>query len=221
MIYGKGFLRNAAGNVLVGTNGLPQFTAGRTVLLGNINPLWTGGVSSSFSFKNWSASFLVTHKQGGVVASFTDAIIYGGGLVEETLQGRSGGLIFGNNIFSDVNAVKASDGTPNDIQVNAENLWRSMGSRNTPVAEAFTRSATNTRLREMSIGYKLPKSLLKNMPVSSIDISLVGRNLFFLYRKDSNIDPDFMQGTSTISEGFQSFAPPTTRSFGANLRVNF
>ncbi len=221
LIYGKGYLRNAEGNVLVGTNGLPQFTAGRTVLLGNINPKWTGGLSMSFSYKNWNANFVITHKQGGVVASFTDAILYGNGLVEETLQGREGGLIFGQNIFTDIIAVKASDGTPNDIAVKAETLWKGMGSRTAPVGEVFTRSATNTRLREMSIGYKLPKSLFKRLPVSSVEISVVGRNLFFLYRKDSNIDPDFTQGVETVSEGFQSFAPPTTRSFGANLRINF
>lgn len=221
LIYGKGYLRNAQGNVLVGTNGLPQFTAGRTVLLGNINPKWTGGMSTSLSYKNWSANFVISHKQGGVVASFTDAILYGNGLVEETLQGRSGGLIFGQNIFTDITAVKANGGAPNDIPVNAETLWKGMGSRTAPVGEVFTRSATNTRLREMSIGYKLPQSLLKRLPVSSIEIAVVGRNLFFLYRKDSNIDPDFTQGIETVSEGFQSFAPPTTRSFGANLRINF
>lgn len=221
LIYGKGYLRNAQGEVLIGTNGLPQFTAGRTVLLGNINPKWTGGLSTSFSYKNWTANFVISHKQGGVVASFTDAILYGSGLVDETLQGREGGLIFGQNIFTNITAVKASNGAPNDIQVNAETLWKGMGSRTAPVGEVFTRSATNTRLREMSIGYKLPQSLFKRLPFSAVEISVVGRNLFFLYRKDSNIDPDFTQGIETVSEGFQSFAPPTTRSFGANLRINF
>jgi hypothetical protein len=71
----------------------------------------------------------------------------------------------------------------------------------------------------MSIGYRL--SFDRKIFVSSIDISLVGRNLLFLYRKDTNIDPDYVAGTTTISEGFQSFAPPTTRSFGVNLRFNF
>jgi TonB-linked SusC/RagA family outer membrane protein len=221
LIYGKGFVRNAQGDVLVGANGLPQFTAGRTVLLGNINPKWTGGLSTSFAYKNWTANFVISHKQGGVVASFTDAILYGSGLVEETLQGREGGLIFGQNIFTGVKAVKASDGTPNDIAVKSEALWKGMGARTAPVGEVFARSATNTRLREMSIGYKLPKSLIKGLPFSSVELAVVGRNLFFLYRKDPNIDPDFTENTNTISQGFQSFAPPTTRSFGANLRINF
>ncbi|SKB86972.1 SusC/RagA family TonB-linked outer membrane protein [Daejeonella lutea] len=220
LIYGKGFARDAQGRVIVAANGLPTFTAGRTVLLGNINPKWVGGLSSSLRFKNLSANFVITHKQGGAVASFTDAILYGAGLVEETVPGRTGGLIFGQNIFSDYTAIKA-DGTPNSTPVTAEALWRGMGARTAPVGEVFTRSATNTRMREMSITYTLPKTIFKSLPVSSVDLSLVGRNLFFLYRKDSNIDPDFTEGVSTISEGFQSFAPPTTRSYGASLRFNF
>ena len=219
LIYGKGFVRNDKGEVLVGANGIPQLSKGKTVLLGNINPKWTGGISSSLSYKNWNVSFVISHKQGGTVASFTDAILYGSGLVDETLTGREGGLIFGQNIFTDVKAVKASDGGKNNIEVTSETLWKSLGGRSAPTGEAFARSATNTRLREMSIGYRL--SFRKKIPVSSIDISLVGRNLLFLYRKDTNIDPDYVAGTTTISEGFQSFAPPTTRSFGVNLKFNF
>lgn len=219
-IYGKGFARDAQNRVIVGTNGIPQYTAGRTVLLGNINPDWTGGISTSFSYKNWNASILISHKQGGSVASFTDAILYGSGLVKETVQGRSGGLVFGQNIFTNYVAVKA-DGTPNTTAVNAETLWKSMGARTSPVGEAFTRSTTNTRVREMSIGYKFTKAMLGKLPVSSVDLSLVARNLFFLYRKSPDIDPDYIAGTTTVSEGFQSFAPPTTRSFGVNLRINF
>jgi hypothetical protein len=219
LIYGKGFVRNDKGEVLVGANGIPQLSKGKTVLLGNINPKWTGGISSSLSYKNWNVSFVISHKQGGTVASFTDAILYGSGLVDETLTGREGGLIFGQNIFTDVKAVKASDGGKNNIEVTSETLWKSLGGRSAPTGEAFARSATNTRLREMSIGYRL--SFRKKIPVSSIDISLVGRNLLFLYRQDTNIDPDYVAGTTTISEGFQSFAPPTTRSFGVNLKFNF
>lgn len=219
LIYGKGFKRNVQGDVLVGATGFPQFTPGKTVLLGDINPKWTGGLSTFLRYRNWNANFVVSHKQGGILASFTDAILYGSGLVQETLQGRNGGLIFGQNIFTDLNVVKASDGSKNDIAITSEALWKVLGGRTAPVGEVFARNATNTRLREMSIGYSL--LFKKNLPFSSLDISLVGRNLLFLYRKDKNIDPDYTQGTSTISEGFQSFAPPTARSFGINLRFNF
>ncbi|MGN7720228.1 SusC/RagA family TonB-linked outer membrane protein [Chitinophaga sp. 22620] len=219
-IYGKGFMRDSKGRVIVGTNGLPQTTPGKTVLLGNVNPDWTGGVSSAFSWKNWSASFVISHKQGGDIASFTDAILYGEGLVEETLQGRDGGLLFGKNILQHIPAVKA-DGSENTVAVNAQQLWQFLGGRTAPVGEMFVRSATNTRLREFTLGYKLPETLFSKGPLASVQVSLVGRNLFFLYREAEGLDPDYTQGTGTISEGFQSFALPASRSFGANIKINF
>lgn len=219
-IYGKGFVRDSKGRVLIGTNGLPQTTPGKTVLLGNVNPDWTGGISTSFAYKNWSAGIVISHKQGGDIASFTDAILYGEGLTEATLQGRDGGLLFGKNILTQYASAKP-DGSENDKTVNAQQLWQFLGGRTAPVGEMFMRKATNTRLREFTLGYQLPSSLFNRGPLAAIQVSLVGRNLFFIHRDAKGLDPDYTQGTGTISEGFQSFALPPSRSFGANIKINF
>lgn len=219
-IYSKGWMRDSIGRVIIGTNGLPKITPGRTVRIANFNPDWVGGISNSFTYENFSLSFLIEHRQGGSIVSMTRAILDGAGLTERTLQGREGGLIFGQNIFSNEIAVLA-DGSQNKIPVTAENLWLVVGGRNAPVGEAFVSSATNTRFRELIVGYSLPKKLLKNLPVSNLRLSLVGRNLFYIYRTSPDLDTDLMQGTTPDSEGFQSFAPPTTRSYGLNLKVDF
>jgi len=220
LMYGRGFLRDVKGNIIINTaTGLPQITPGRTVLLGNINPDWTGGFVNNLSYKNWSFGFVISHKQGGTIASYTDAILYGDGFVEETVRGREGGLIFGQNIFTEYPAVKP-DGTPNTMPVNAQQLWGFLANRNTPIAEVLTRSATNTRLREATLSYRIPGKLFKDK-ISSVELGVTGRNLLFFYRESTNIDPDYIAGTGTASEGFQSFAPPSTRSIGINLRVIF
>src|SRR5690606_39581016 len=107
---------------------------------------------SSFDYKGLSASFLIEHRQGGTVASETNAILYADGVTEQTLLGREGGLVFGENIYTDEVAV-LEDGTRNNIPVDAELFWRGIGGRNTPVGEAFVDDATNTRLREFTLGY--------------------------------------------------------------------
>src|SRR5690606_5748524 len=112
----------------------------------------TGAVTNSFSYKNFSASFLIEHRQGGTVASETNAILFADGVTKQTLPGREGDLVFGKNIFQNETAVMA-DGSPNTTAITSELLWRSIGGRNTPVGEAFVDDATNTRLRELTIGY--------------------------------------------------------------------
>lgn len=219
-IYSIGWKRDAAGNVIVNDKGLPLNSGTRNLAVANANPDWLGGFHNSISYKNLNLSFLIDHRQGGTVLSVTDAMMNFEGLTVRTLEGREGGLIFGDNLFPDQNAVKA-DGTKNDIAIDAQTFWRGTGGVVNPVGEAFVESMTNTRLREVMLGYSLTKSMLGNFPVAGIKISLVGRNLLFISKKSKTIDPDLTAGTGVISEGQSSFAPPTVRSYGLNIKVDF
>lgn len=218
------------GSVIVGSSGVPQTTSGQNTLVANFNPDWMGGITSTFNYKNWSLSFLIDHRQGGSITSITNAIIDADGVTKRTLNGREGGLIFGENIFPNERAViqVGTDGDgdpifePNTNETDAETFWRGVGGRNVPVGEAFVEDATNTRLRELTLGYTLPQSLLANLSaISNVRVSLVGRNLFFIYKKSDRLDPDQMPGTTAAVEGFDSFAPPSTRTFGASLKIDF
>ena len=62
---------------------------------------------------------------------------------------------------------------------------------------------------------------IKNKYFKGARVSLVGRNLLFLSNKAKTLDPELIVGTATNAEGFESFAPPTSRSFGLNLQLNF
>lgn len=219
-IYSRGWQRDAQGNVIVGANGLPLTTSGKTVKVANFNPDWLGSISNIFSYKNISISVLIQHRQGGTMVSPVDAILDGIGVTQKTLAGREGGLIFGQNLFGKETAV-LQDGSPNHISTDAQTFWRTEGGRSAPIGEAFVVSTTNTRIREVIIGYSLPELIMKTLPVSQIKFSLVGRNLFFIHRAPGNWDPEILTGTGTTSEGFQSFSSPSQRYFGVNLNIVF
>lgn len=219
-IYVKGWERDEQGRVIVGDDGLPLTTDGKDVRAANFIPDWMAGITNSFRFHNFNLSFLIDHRQGGTLVSNTNALLDGKGETERTLEGREGGLIFGENLFSEETAVLA-DGTPNNIAITAEEFWLATGGRNNPIGEAFIRDATNTRLRELIFGYSLPKKILSNTPLSNVRISLVGRNLFYIYRASPELDTDLLDGTGPSSEGWTSCAPPTTRSIGFNLKIDF
>jgi TonB-linked SusC/RagA family outer membrane protein len=219
-VYSRGFARDAQGRVIILADGTPRITDGFSVRVANFNPDWLGGIRNTLTYKNFNLSFLIDIRQGGSVTSLTNAILYANGLTEETLTGRDGTLIFGRNIYSNEVAVK-EDGTPNDIAMPAERFWQKVGGRNAPVGEVFSKDASNGRLRELVLGYSLPTSLLGKSPFSSVSFSVVGRNLFFLYNKAGDLDPEIMVGTGKTAEGFESFAPPTTRSVGFNVRLGF
>ncbi|MDB5120034.1 MAG: TonB-dependent receptor plug [Sphingobacteriales bacterium] len=219
-IYSKGFLRNDKGEVMVGTNGIPQLTPGKTVYVANFNPDWMGGITNSFSYKKMSFSFLLDHRQGGTMLSATDAMFTSEGTSKLSLIGREGGLVFGKDVFSNERAV-LPDGSVNTVAVNPETFWNVVGGRNAPAGEAFVQSATNLRVREVVLGFELPKSLLLKAHVAGAKVSIVGRNLFFIYKASPNLDPDLILNTNASSPGSQMFAPPTERTFGLNLKLDF
>ncbi|MEA1784819.1 SusC/RagA family TonB-linked outer membrane protein [Arenibacter sp. GZD96] len=221
-VYSRGFQRDAQGNVIVGADGVPLKTNGLDVKIANFNPDWLGGIRNSFRFKNFNFSALIDIRQGGTIASFSEAILASDGLLDFTAQGRDGSLVFGQNIFRNETAVTES-GAPNTIAVDAEALWsgQGLGGRNAPVGEAFVRDASNVRLRELILGYTVPQSILSKTFISSANISLVGRNLFFFSNKAENVDPEAVTDLGNSAEGREAFAPPTTRTFGVSINFGF
>lgn len=213
-LYIKGFQRNADGQIIVNAAGLPLATNSFDVRAGNFNPDWTAGLKNNFKYKDFSLSFLVDFRIGGEVISYTQAREAGLGVNDITLAGREGGIV--------VNGVVANgDGTfrPNTTSVTAEQYWTSVGQR-TPIAEPFIYDATNIRLRELVLGYSLPKRLFANTGFTNIDFSLVGRNLFFFVNKAKYFDPEQGAGTGNL-QGIESFNIPSTRDYGVNVKFGF
>ncbi len=219
-IYSRGYVRDAQGRVIVSANGLPQITTGQDVKVANFNPDWLAGLNNSFRYKNFSLSTLIDVRKGGSFISFTEAIESGVGVLDYTEQGRDGSLVFGGNIFTNETAVTQS-GAANTINVSSERLWNHLGGVGAPVGESFVRDATNIRLRELVFGYQLPAELLSKTPFRSARLSLVGRNLFFLYNKSEYVDPEMVTDVANSSEGRESLSLPTTRSFGLSLNFGF
>lgn len=67
------------------------------------------------------------------------------------------------------------------------------------------------RLKNLQLGYTLPKSLLKNLGVSSLRVYYSGENLFTLDNMRGNIDPE------ATSHRLSSYPLLRTHSFGLNV----
>ncbi len=218
-VYSRGFARDTQGRVLVAADGTPEITSGQSVKVANFNPDWLGGIKNNFKYKNFNLSFLIDIRQGGETVSFTNAILSSDGALTSTLTGRDGSLVFGTNVFPELNVVTAGGGA-NTTQVNSEQFWAKIGGRNSPVGEAFVEDASNIRMREITLGYSFTGSALEKTPFKRAKLSLVGRNLFFISNKAS-IDPEVVTNTSTSADGFESFSPLATSSIGLNLKLGF
>lgn len=207
-IYTVGFERNDAGKIIVDALGKPKLMTDADLYLGNFNYDWRSGITNSFSYKNWYMSFLIDLNYGGVRQSASEAMMDYSGTSIASLEGREGGIVF--------DGVK-EDGSVNDINISAENYFMSIGGRiNHGSGELYNHEATNSRLREFSLGYTFP---LKNSVVKSLRLSAVGRNLFYIYNGCGWFDPDVSYDISDNGQGAESAFLPGTRTLGVNIKV--
>lgn len=207
-IYSRGFVKNEAGEIIVDDLGYPMVNSEPdSEYMGNMNYDWQSGLTNTFSYKNWNLSFLIDLNWGGIRMSSTESTLqlYGNG--KNSLYGREGFVFKG---------VK-QDGSINDITITAQNYAKVVAGRGSAgVGELFRHDATNSRLRELSLGYtfEFNKKYIKNC-----SISLVGRNLFFFYNGCKWFDPDMTANPDNNGRSGENSALPYSRTFGVNLKL--
>ncbi len=198
-------------------NGQPVYDADGYPVRGDFQILAQGrhpisaGLSNSFSYKNLSLSFLIDMRSGGSIMSGTNLGLYGVGLHKGTLEGRDGGLT-----VSGVNA----NGEAQTWNIPVEKVQTYYG-QYAAITQNFVYDASFGKLREISLGYNIPSSLLKKTKLQSVRLSAVGRNVAILWSNVPNIDPE--SGYSAIggAQGLEYFNAPSTRNLGFNLNASF
>ena len=204
-IYGNAFLRDKNGKIMVDeTNKRPLGNTGNKDLLGNFNPDFTMGWSNTLTYKNIEVYFLTDFRFGGKVMSLTQSEMDANGVTKVTAEARNRGYVeYQGQTFNDPRA-----------------FYSAVGGRNA-ISEYYMYNATCIRLREVSLSYSLPKSVLGNGKfIKGIDVSLVVRNLCF-FKKEAPFDPDIVMSVGNNNQGVDVFGMPMTRNIGFNLKFTF
>lgn len=199
-----------AGDIRLNPDGAPSLdnNAGHSLYLGNMNAKHTLGWGNTISYKGIDLYFLIDGKIGGKVISFTEAYLDRDGVSKRSGDARLGDVTMVLN-GQTVPAVIMPDGN----KAPAQAWYNTIGSE--MFASQYVYGATNFRLREVSLGYTF-QNLLGNG--KDLNLSLIGRNLFFLY-KESPVDPDVSMSTANALGGVDIFNLPTSRSVGMSVKL--
>lgn len=216
VIYGSPYKRDENGNIMYDVSGsIPKPVQGDYKILGQgVAPL-TMGFSNSFRYKGVSLDFLIDAKFGGSVHSGTNRELMLRGLHAKTLEGRENGL--------EVSGIDNATGEPFTTLVEPKDLrtyYGFIGEQNSGISEEFVYSTDFVKFRELSLSYNFPNELLDNIFLSDLRLSLIGRNLFFIYREIDNVDPEASLNNLN-SQGIERFGVPSTRSIGFSVNVKF
>ena len=211
-LVGRDFERTTGGDVIY-ENGLPLIDSTQKII-GNIAPDWTGGATFSIRYKSFDFSTLIDAKIGGDVHSMTYSWGRYAGTLSETLIGRETGVV-GNGVMSDGNGGYVA----NNVVVSAKSFNQSTYSNSVESSAIF--DASYVKLRQISIGYTLPKKFIENSVVKSLKVSIVGRNLLILHKNTPHIDPETGFSSSNGNQGQEFGQYPSSRNIGFNINMRF
>ncbi len=187
--------------------------------VGNMNADWQMGWTNTFSYKDFSLSFLINGRIGGKVLSMTESFLDGYGVSQRSADARlsaEANKVYADKMYGEnVLGIKLNDGSGRIVPI--EGYYQSVGGVAPQDIERYLYSGTNFRLRELSFGYTFRDLFGQN---KNLSLSFIARNLFFIY-KDAPVDPDVSLSTGTGLSAFEVFNMPSSRSFGFSLNVNF
>jgi hypothetical protein len=208
-IAGYGYARDAKGQQIFQSNGLPQRTAD-FVLFGSALPKWVGGFLNTVNYKGLNLTVFIDYKLGGKMLSGTNFNAVRHGLHKMTLVGREGGV---------KGAGVDAGGNTNNAVSPVQTYWEHL--RSQQIVEPVIYNSGYWKLRQISLGYDLTKYVPAKWPVKGVKLDLVANNVLLIKKWVDNIDPETFGFGSDNQVGLESPGLPTTRSLGLNLNIKF
>ena len=203
------------------TGGLGWYQADPGKKFGSVIPKLTGGFQNFITYKNWNLAMTFDYQVGGKFFSLTEQWGYYSGILENTAGKNDKGNPIRDPVTAGggvrVRGVDAADGkTPVDVYVDAYDYFHGFYAQR--ISEPFIHDLTYAKLRELSLGYTIPTHKLGKMGkiFQGASVSLLARNLFFIYRDSKNFDPSEISGVHGEDGNLVG-----SRSFGFNVKLNF
>jgi TonB-linked SusC/RagA family outer membrane protein len=229
-IFGFGFYQDANGNRVIGEDGFPIADPNERAF-NSFQPDYLVGFRNTFDFKGLSFSFLLDIKQGGYMWNGTKGALYFFGTHQETADLRGTTKVFDGNVVkrdAEGNIVFDANGLPETIGANTQEVfldenWLAFDNANGffgSNTEDFIEETSWVRLRDVSLSYTFPKSMLKSAKISDLTLTVSARNLF-LSTPYTGIDPETNLYGSSNAQGLDYFNMPGTKSYSVGLQVSF
>lgn len=181
------------------------------VAVGKVLPDAVGGITNNFRYKNWDLSFLFVYSIGGNIYDSSS----------KRQLGRVDGWNKTEHIF-DRWTQAGDDATYPLLTLDAANHGSTTPWINTTL---YLHDASYMRLRNLTIGYNLPRKLVERMKIKSMRVSLIGTNLL-TFTKYPGIDPeiarDFENATDrNMSPNISYLTPPQEKTYSIAINLTF
>ncbi len=184
-------------------------------------PDWTGSISTTLTYKDFTLSMLFDGRFGGNVISTTYQHAYLYGLVDKTAGLNQKGnpkrdpVAEGGGILFD--GTDVATGQPNTTYIDTQEQFYGWNTG----SPDFIFDATNIKLRDLVFSYKIPSRITTKYGLGTASIAFIGHNLLLLKNNMPGIDSETMMGYSNNGQGLEVASIPTARNLGLKISLNF
>lgn len=198
-------------------DGDKQITESDKTVIGNANPKLYGGLTNNFTWKGFDLSIFLNFSIGNKIYSANKMYYtkfnnrWRNTLKDEALQRFTIINDKGENIQNDPVQLAAVNAGRNYVSVE--------GSSNLYFHSGYVEDGSFLKINNVSLGYTLPKSLIKKIHLSNVRFYATGYNLY-TFTKYSGYDPEVnTYSNGGLTPGIDWGAYPSSISvvFGANI----
>jgi TonB-linked SusC/RagA family outer membrane protein len=195
------------GRLVVDANGNPLQSPTQEYL-GSYQPDFIASLGAEIKvFNRFSVRGLLDGRKGGLFYSGTKLSTEFNGTASTTIINNRQPYVIPNSVLE--------GGTPNTIETNAYAYFRG-----TP-ASSYLLDGSFLKLRELALSYSIPTAKIGGFKGATIGV--FGRNLKFWVAKENTFADPEVGGVGGASDavGIESSTTPNSRSYGAEVRLNF
>lgn len=222
-LSGHTFRRNKNGDLLIATttnSGLPV-RGNDFEQIGDRQPDFKFGLINTVRWKDFSLSMNLDFRKGGDVFNANEYVLYVTGLSKRSLDREKSFVIKG--VLQD-GLENTDKPTPNNIAITP--LYRSDYFGSTVIADAdFVEEVDWIRLRDVTISYNLPASLLKKQKIfKSASVFVTGTDLFIITNYTGadpsvNVNTAWAKGYGGAGIDYGSISTPRAINFGIRVQL--
>lgn len=189
--------------------------------VGNVQPDFTGGFSTSLRVKDFTLSANLDFVVGGQFVSWTNMWGEGSGVFANSARENKNGVNVREPIAEGGGVwMEGVDNNGNELSgfMTAYYYYHYKANYDN---DAWVYDRTYVKLRELSLAYNVPQQALRKLKIglSRASIAFVATNPWLIYSACPNIDPSEVAGSSySYLEGGQAIS---TRTFGVTLNLTF
>lgn len=211
------------GNIIVNEETGRPIADAELQYVGDVNSDFEMGISNKFTYKGLSLGFDIDIRQGGLMYSRTKSISYFTGNALQTLFNDRNPYIIPNSVVETINSEGETVYVENTNPISIADLGEFADDGMARLSREFLIDRSYVKLRNVTIGYNLPKKWISKLSLQNVKFSLYGNNLLLWTPKDNSfIDPEVTSFGNDLTSRFGEYsANPTTRKVGFSLQVTF